>query len=92
VRSIVARPATVLHLTVEVISLKPVQAVNFFFLVTKARLAFPLRKTNCRLTPVAPLRTNFWPPVQPEMSEKLKEEIWRLEEIKPIETLWIMEA
>ena len=91
VRSTAARPATVLHLTVEVMSLKPVQAVNFFFLVTKARLAFPLRKTNCLLTPEAPFRTNFWPSVQPEMSAKLKEQRRRLEDFKLNGTLWQME-
>ena len=45
------RPGTSLHLTVEVMSVKEVQAVNFVFLVTKATIDSFFRIRNCFLTP-----------------------------------------
>ena len=60
------RPATSLHVTLEVISVKEVHAVNLVFLVTKARIALSLMIRNCFLTPDAPFRTNLKPLSQPE--------------------------
>ena len=66
-RSTEARPVTSLHVTVVVMSVKVVQAVNFTPLVTKARVVLLLRMRNCFLTPSAPFRTNLLPVVQPEL-------------------------
>ena len=66
-RSTDARPVTSLQVTVVVMSVKEVQAVNLAPLVTKARVALLLRMRNCFLTPVAPFRTNLFPVVQPEL-------------------------
>ena len=75
-KSTAARPSTVLQVTVEVISLKAEQAVNFLPLPAKAMTTLLSMIRNCFLEPLFAFSTNFMPSSQPErpvMSDRLVE-------------------